>query len=141
MANVEGIGGVFVDSRDARALAGWYRRHLGVEFEEHPDGESYYFVFRTRDLTTSAVRENPVFAINQTEGPLAPAEERGFVVNLRVGDFEATLESLRHDGVQVEDRTVEWEGGKHGWTRDLDGNRIELYEELTLPPDSHYRSG
>jgi hypothetical protein len=25
---------------------------------------------------------------------------------------------------------LEWERGKHAWITDLDGNRVELYEEL-----------
>ena len=141
MAQVEGIGGVFFESADAVALAGWYREYLGIEWAEDPDGGAYYYVFRTRDVTTSDVRENPVFAINQAKAALAPADARGFMVNLRVGDLATTLDELRGRGVDVEDQTIEWEGGKHAWLRDLDGNRVELYEELTLAPDSPYRSG
>jgi hypothetical protein len=69
-----------------------------------------------------------VFSVNPTDGPPASADQRGFVLNLRVADLPATLEDLRRNGVDVEARTIEWEGGKHGWVGDLDGNRIELYE-------------
>ncbi len=141
MPRVEGIGGVFIDSPDAAALVGWYRECLGIEFMENPEEGGHFVVFRTRDFATSEARENPVFAINQAKGPLATANQRGFMVNLRVGDLPATLDSLRSRGAAVEDKTIEWEGGKHAWVRDLDGNRVELYEEITLPPDSPYRSG
>jgi catechol 2,3-dioxygenase-like lactoylglutathione lyase family enzyme len=141
MGTVEGIGGVFLDSNDAPALADWYRRHLEIDFEEHPDGGSFFFVFRTRDLVTKKIRENPVIAINQTGTDLAPAEQRGLTINLRVADLEHTLGRLIAAGVEVEEEKNAWEGGKHGWIRDLDGNRIELYEELPLAPDSKYRSG
>jgi catechol 2,3-dioxygenase-like lactoylglutathione lyase family enzyme len=134
MGFVEGLGGVFLDSNDARALAEWYRRHFGIEFDEHPDGGSFFVVFRTRDLNSQEIRENPVFAINQTEAALAPAEQRGLTINLRVADLEDTLSELTTAGVQVEEKRIAWEGGKHGWVRDLDGNRIELYEELPLSP-------
>jgi catechol 2,3-dioxygenase-like lactoylglutathione lyase family enzyme len=137
---VEGIGGVFLDSYDAAALAGWYRRHLGIDFQEHPEENSHYVVFRTRDLRSGEIRENPVFAISPAEGKLAPPQERGFVVNLRVKDLDRTLADLAAAGVTVEDQRIAWEGGKHGWIRDLDGNRIELYEELPLAPDSPYRT-
>lgn len=140
MAIVEGIGGVFIDSRHARVLADWYREHLAIPFEEHPDGGSYFKVFRTRDVATGDVRENPVLAINQTEAQLAGPEQRGLIINLRVDDLDALLKELAAGGVQVEERTIEWEGGKHGWMRDLDGNRIELCEELPLAPDSPYHS-
>lgn len=33
-------------------------------------------------------------------------------------------------GVETEGKMLVWERGKHHWIRNLDGNRIELYEEL-----------
>ena len=129
MTGVKGIGGVFIYSQDAARLAKWYEDVLGVELEAHPDGIGYYRVFPTRDAETSVLRENPVFAINQAEGPLA-GEGRGFVLNLRVEDLDAYLELLRSRGVEVEEKLLEWERGRHAWIRDLDGNRVELYEEI-----------
>jgi catechol 2,3-dioxygenase-like lactoylglutathione lyase family enzyme len=141
MGTVEGIGGVFIDSSDAPALADWYHRHLDIDFSEHPEGGSFYIVFQTRDVATGEIRENPVFAINQTDTPLANPQQRGITVNLRVDDLERTLSRLAGEGVDVEEQRIAWEGGKHGWIRDLDGNRLELYEELPLPADSPYRTG
>lgn len=129
---------MFIDSHDAAALAGWYRDHLGIEFSEHPEGGSFYVVLRTRDVATREVRHNPVFSINSTDAELAPAESRGFVINLRVGDLDKTIEQLSEANVEIEDRRIEWEGGKHAWIRDLDGNKVELYEELRLADDSPY---
>jgi catechol 2,3-dioxygenase-like lactoylglutathione lyase family enzyme len=140
MPIVEGIGGVFLDSNDAAALAAWYREHLEIDFEEHPDGNSFFIVFRTRDVVSGDIRENPVLAISQTDIALAEPHRRGMVVNLRVDDLAVVLKRLRAMGVEVEEQTIEWEGGKHGWIRDLDGNRVELYQELPLAPDSPYRS-
>lgn len=129
MARVEGIGGVFIESEDAGRLAQWYEEMLGVTMDGHPDGVGYFHVFETRDVLTSVLRENPVFAINQAKKPLAQTG-RGFVLNLRVDDLHAFLDELRSRDVKVEDRVLEWERGKHGWIRDLDGNRVELYEEV-----------
>jgi catechol 2,3-dioxygenase-like lactoylglutathione lyase family enzyme len=141
LSTVEGIGGVFLDSNDASALADWYHRHLGIVFTEHPEEGSFYVVFRTRDVESGEIRENPVFAINQTDAPLATPEQRGVTVNLRVADLDETLSRIANEGVEVDERRIAWEGGQHGWIRDLDGNRIELYQELNLPPDSPYRAG
>lgn len=129
MAHVQGIGGVFIDSEDAGRLARWYEEILGITMEGHPDGIGYFHVFETRDIETSVVRQNPVFAINQAQEPLAE-KGRGFVLNLRVDDLNAFLDELRSRDVVVEDQVLEWELGKHGWIRDLDGNRVELYEEI-----------
>ncbi|NNC39468.1 MAG: VOC family protein [Acidimicrobiia bacterium] len=139
MSLVHGVGGVFIQSMDPEALAGWYTQHLDMEFEEHPDGGSYYIVFRTRDLQNGEIRENPVFAIEPAAGDLAEPSSRGFTLGLRVGNLDETLQRLTESGVAVEERTLVWEGGKHGWMVDHDGNRVELYEEILLPPDSPYR--
>lgn len=147
MAGAEGIGGLFIDSEDPAALAAWYDEHLGVGFIgaeglglDAPDEESFFRVFSTRDLETGEVRENPVFAINKAPGPLASGDARGHVIGLRVDDVDAVLERLAEAGIEPESEMLEWEGGKHIRVRDPDGNRVELYEELPLPPDSPYRS-
>jgi len=129
MASVKGIGGIFIDSHDAAQLAGWYEEILGIEMEPHPNGIGYYRVFHTRDVETSIIRENPVFAINHAPEKLAQTG-RGFVINLRVDNLTEFLEQLRFKGVEIEDRILEWERGKHAWIQDRDGNRVELYEEL-----------
>jgi hypothetical protein len=35
MARVTGIGGVFLRSRDPKALSAWYAKHLGVEVGDY----------------------------------------------------------------------------------------------------------
>ena len=129
MSEVKGIGGVFIDSQDAVRLAKWYEDILGITMEPHPDGNSFYKVFSTRDAESSILRENPVFAINQAKGTL-PNEDRGFTLNLRVDDLLGFLEQLRAEGAEVEEEILKWERGMHAWVHDLDGNRIELYEEI-----------
>ncbi|MBT3389655.1 MAG: hypothetical protein HN413_04530 [Chloroflexi bacterium] len=131
MASVQGIGGVFIESNDAQSLAEWYRDVLGIEMEAHPDGIGYYRVFPTRDVESSVVRENPVFAINEAREQI-PASDRGFTLNLRVDFLSPYLDQLRERGVIVEEKILEWERGRHAWIRDLDGNRIELYEEILV---------
>jgi predicted enzyme related to lactoylglutathione lyase len=47
-----------------------------------------------------------------------------------VDDMDAFLEQIREKGVAVDEKILVWERGKHAWIKDLDGNQIELYEEL-----------
>ena len=131
MASVQGIGGVFIDSNDAAKLTAWYEEMLGIEMEAHPDGIGYYRVFPTRDVENGRFRENPVFAINQAKEALAESG-RGFVLNFRVDDLAQFLDQLRTKGVELEEKILVWERGKHAWIQDLDGNRVELYEEIFL---------
>jgi catechol 2,3-dioxygenase-like lactoylglutathione lyase family enzyme len=147
VAGARGIGGVFIDSKDPAALAAWYNDHLDVGLTaaeglglDAPDQQSFFRVFLTRDLDSGEVRENPVFAINRATGLLAPGDERGHVIGLRVDDLDVVLERLATAGIEIEGEMLEWEGGRHARIRDLDGNRVELYQELPLAPDSPYRS-
>jgi catechol 2,3-dioxygenase-like lactoylglutathione lyase family enzyme len=129
MAAVQGIGGVFIYSNDAARLAQWYQTALGVKMEAHPDGDKYYRVFTTRDAETSAIRENPVFAIYQAESGIAENGRR-FMLNLRVDNLALFLEQVRGNAVLIEPDILEWSRGRHAWIVDLDGNRVELYEEI-----------
>ncbi len=130
MAGVQGIGGIFLFSNQAKALTDWYSENLGIAFEQHPNGgDNYYTVFFTRDADSGILRENPVFAINQAKEEIdnrAPT----YLLNLRVDGLDAMLDDLRARGVQVEPEVLRWERGAHAWIRDGDGNRVELYEEI-----------
>ena len=53
MERVLGIGGVFFKARDPKALAAWYREHLGVPVEE---GQTY------GSLASSAAGEQTVWS-------------------------------------------------------------------------------
>jgi predicted enzyme related to lactoylglutathione lyase len=137
MAGVKGIGGVFLFSNQAKALARWYSEMLGIEFEQHPNGgDNYFTVFFTRDVESGIMRENPVFAINQAKTPLAEGGP-SYLLNLRVDDLDAMLEDLRENGVEIEADILRWERGAHAWIRDRDGNRVELYEEILTNDPGH----
>ena len=127
MAEVKGIGGAFILTEDPESLATWYRDVMGLQLEPHLGGKGYYQVFSTRDPETSILRANPVFAIQPPRHKLA-AQGRGFIINLRVDDLTAFLEQLRERGVASEP-VVEDPYGLFSAVSDLDGNRIELYEE------------
>jgi predicted enzyme related to lactoylglutathione lyase len=55
--------------------------------------------------------------------------DQPFMVNLRVRDIDAVLEHLAAKGVRQIKRE-EYDYGRFAWIRDLDGNRIELYQPL-----------
>jgi predicted enzyme related to lactoylglutathione lyase len=64
------------------------------------------------------------------------------MLNYIVDDLDATLETLRQEGVQVDDRVEIYDYGKFGWIMDPDGNRIELWEpkspqSVSLSPAEH----
>lgn len=57
-----------------------------------------------------------------------------FMVNYRVKDLRAILDTLRAEGCTVDDKTEESQFGKFGWVMDCEGNRIELWE----PPPGRF---
>ena len=119
MERILGIGGVFFKARDPKALAAWYREHLGVPVEE---GQTY-----------GALAS--VLPVNKRSGQLSPptptyfgSGPSPFMVNYRVRDLDAMLAQLRAAGVQVEDRVEDYDYGRFGWAVDPEGNRFELWQ-------------
>jgi len=116
MARVTGVGGVFFKARDPVALREWYREHLGFDIQswggmafEPSDGVTAWSIFP------------------ETSKHFAPSTAP-FMINYRVTDLPALLESLRAAGCAVDDRMDSSEEGRFGWVMDPEGNRIELWE-------------
>ena len=112
---VTGIGGVFFRSPDPKALAEWYRVHLGVPMD--PDG---HVVFREGHRTQ-------VWAPFSADTDYWPAEKE-LMVNFTVRDLDAMLAQLRTAGVEVDERVEDHEYGRFGWATDPEGNRFELWQ-------------
>jgi predicted enzyme related to lactoylglutathione lyase len=52
------------------------------------------------------------------------------MINFRVKDLSALLESLKQTGVWVAEKTESYEFGQFGWCMDPEGNKIELWEPI-----------
>ncbi len=126
MKRVTGIGGVFFKSKDPKALAEWYRVHLGLNVEEW-GGVAFKWVTPENPAGTGSTVWSP-FA--EDTGYFAPSPA-SFMVNYRVEDLHALLATLRAEGCEVEDRVEESEYGKFGWVMDPEGNKLELWQ----PPE------
>lgn len=135
---LSGLGGVFVFSQDPGALAEWYARVFGLEFEGVGEQGSYY-VFWSRADQDPERRLDTTFAVLPARGALprpAPNPDPGdmygdqaYMVNLRVEDMDRMLAHLETQQVPVIGRQDE-DYGRFVWVRDADGNRVELYQPL-----------
>jgi len=122
MKRVTGIGGVFFKSPDPQRLAEWYRFHIGFNLEEWGR-----FVFSWAGPDNPTGTGTTVWnAFKDDTDHLGSG--RSFMFNYQVDDLYALLAALRAEGCQVEDKVDESEFGKLGWIRDVDGNRVELWE-------------
>jgi predicted enzyme related to lactoylglutathione lyase len=119
MEHVLGIGGVFFKARDPKALAAWYRQHLGVPVEP---GQTY------AAFTSAAAGEQAVWSAFPADTAYFGSGPAPFMINYRVRNLDAMLAQLRAAGVQVEDRVEEYDYGRFGWAIDPESNRFELWQ-------------
>jgi catechol 2,3-dioxygenase-like lactoylglutathione lyase family enzyme len=117
---ITGIGGIFVVSKDPKALAAWYRDVLGISLE--PWGGA---IFRY-----DATGHPPVAvwtAFPEGESYLAPSQ-RDFMLDFAVDDLDAFLTRLKAKGVTILKRDDSDPHGKFAWILDPDGTKIELQQ-------------
>lgn len=121
---VEGIGGLFFRAQDPDRLSAWYKEQLGI-------GAG------CDSTNTGAVDE---WSWMTAGGPVvfAPfkattdyfADDKQFMINLRVADLAEMIDTLTVAGIAVETRD-EWnspEVGQFARLHDPEGNAIELWE-------------
>jgi predicted enzyme related to lactoylglutathione lyase len=123
MRRVTGIGGVFFKARDPRALAEWYRVHLGMEVEVWG---GVAFRWNTPD-NPNGVGTTTWSPFPDDSDYFAPSRAN-FMVNFRVEDLRGLVAALRAEGCQVDERVEESEYGIFGWVIDPEGNKVELWQ-------------
>jgi catechol 2,3-dioxygenase-like lactoylglutathione lyase family enzyme len=117
---ITGLGGVFVTSRDPKALAAWYRDVLGVELA--PWGGAA--------LRYDAPGHPPVVvwnALPKGSAYLAPST-REFMLDFAVDDLDAFLARLKAKGVAILKAEDAGPTGRFAWILDPDGTKIELWQ-------------
>ncbi len=139
MSLIDGVGGAFVFSEDPKRLADWYTEHLGIAFEGSEEFGAFYVRYVAADPDDAAWVMDTTFAIMKARRPvprMAPNEgtepgdmygDQPFMVNLRVRDLDAVLQHLAERGVEPLRRDDEGYA-LFAWVRDLEGNRVELYQ-------------
>jgi catechol 2,3-dioxygenase-like lactoylglutathione lyase family enzyme len=118
--HITGVGGVFVTSKDPKALSKWYREVLG--FDVKPWGGAM--------LRYDAPGHPPMviwspFPPGNDE--MAPSK-REFMINLAVDDMDAFVARLTAKGVPILKRDDADPNGKFAWIMDPDGTKIELWQ-------------
>lgn len=122
-----GIGGVFFKARDKKALAAWYRDHLGVPVDESWGGA----VFPNPENEPEASAQTHWSPFDADTTYFAPSTAP-FMLNFRVRDLDTMIAQLRAAGCDVDDKREESEFGRFGWVMDPEGNRVDLWQ----PPAS-----
>lgn len=123
--HVTGVGGIFVRSKDPKALAAWYRDVLGLEVQ--PWGGallSYDAPGHPAKLAWSAFPANTDY--------MAPSS-REFMLDLAVDDMDAMVARLTAKGVTILKRDDSDPQGRFAWILDPDGTKIELWQAKRAP--------
>jgi predicted enzyme related to lactoylglutathione lyase len=125
MRRVTGIGGIFFKAKDPKALADWYREHLGMNIEAWGGSVLKWSEDNAKGHGTT------VWSPFADDTTYFGAAANRFMVNYRVEDVRALVAQLRTEGCNVEDKVDESEYGIFGWVTDPEGNRLELWQ----PPE------
>lgn len=119
---ITGIGGVFFKSGNTEAIRNWYTVHLGLE------SEPWGTFFPWRDYQHPDTPGSTTWGVFDSESDYFGPSGQEFMVNYRVNDLEALLESLARSGIFPVKSLENHDYGKFAWIDDADGRRIELWE-------------
>lgn len=117
---ITGLGGVFVTSKDPKALAAWYRDVLGIKLENWGGAVLRY----------DAPGHPPMMlwnAMPADSAEIAPSR-RDFMLNFAVDNMAAFVAKLRAKKVAILKLDDTDPFGKFAWILDPDGTKIELWE-------------
>ncbi len=120
VGRITGVGGIFVRSKDPKALAAWYRDVLGVTLE--PWGGA---------MLRYDAPGHPPFVVwspfPQSTKYMDPST-REFMIDFAVDDLDAFLAKLKAKGLAVIKRDDSGPDGSFAWIMDPDGTKIELWQ-------------
>ncbi|HYF31034.1 MAG TPA: VOC family protein [Chitinophagaceae bacterium] len=125
MTRVTGIGGIFLKSKDPKAMTEWYQRHLGIEFNDNS-----YFSFQWVNPHHPTLPGSTVFSFFKETSDYFQPSEKMTMINFRVQDLRALLTELEKEGVKIVGEMQEYPYGKFGWIMDPEDNKIELWEPI-----------
>ncbi len=134
MKRVTGIGGIFFKAKDQKKLGEWYDKHLGLK----PDPASGAITLEWREIDDPERVGMTVWSLFKDDTKYFDPSRAPFMINYRVDDLDALLETLRVEGVEIDPKRENYDFGRFAWIMDPEGNRIELWEppknEPTDPP-------
>jgi len=122
MRRVTGLGGVFFKAENPEQLHQWYEKHLGIKREINGQGTA----FRWRD--DGDAEGFTAWAIFPKDTEYFKPSQQPFLLNYRVDNLDALLETLRAAGVWIDPKREDYDYGRFAWIMDPEGNRIELWE-------------
>ena len=103
-------------------MRNWYKDNLGLVTNEY--GSLFEFRLADEPDMKGYLQWSPFEEKTKYFEP----SEKDFMVNYRVDNIEALVESLKKAGVEVVDSIESYDYGKFVHIMDPEGNKIELWE-------------
>ncbi len=123
MARITGIGGVFLRAKsDAKALADWYAKYLGLVLEDFGGA-----ILKWPD-DTAEDKGLTVWALADPDSKWFEPGNPAVMVNYRVDDLDGILAQLAEGGHTPHKGPEQHPNGRFAWVLDPDGNNVELWE-------------
>ncbi|GAB3882665.1 VOC family protein [Spirosoma agri] len=124
MKKVTGLGGIFFQCENPKAMNGWYAKNLGL-----PIGE-YGTTFEWRQAENPDQKGSTSWCSFPKESDYVKPSTKLFMINYRVENLVALVEELKRDNVTIVDEIAEYDYGKFVHVLDPEGNIIELWEPV-----------
>src|SRR5437879_4634677 len=130
MKRVTGIGGIFFKADNAEKLYNWYEKYLGIK--RAPDGSGAMFEWREAD--DSQRKGMTIWAVFRRDTKYFDPSRSGFMINYRVDDLDALLETLRKEGVEIDPYRENYDYGAlpGSWTQR--GTALNFGNRPSKPP-------
>ena len=124
MARVTGVGGVFLRSKDPKAMAKWYAEKLGVVLNDWGGAAFEWSDEVPKGTGTTA------WSTFSADSKHLGEPSQAVMINYRVDDLDALLAKLEAEGVWIDPKRDDAGFGKFAWIKDCDGNRVELWQPV-----------
>jgi len=124
MKRVTGIGGFFFKAKNPKALAAWYKEHLGVPIDESFGG----YAFDWKNQRNRPDNGYTIWSPFKEDTEYIEPSKKDFMFNFIVDDLEALLAVLEEEGIEQAGSMEDTEFGKFAWVLDPEGNKVELWE-------------
>jgi len=116
-----GLGGIFIKSGDKQRLSRWYQEIFDIKMEDWGT---------TFNIAQISDEEIQVFSVFPSDTNYIDSTQ-SYMINWMVDNLDALVIQLKEKKVEI--LGIEnSEFGKFAWIRDIDGNKLELWE----PPKS-----
>lgn len=117
MAKALGIGGIFFRAKDPKALAAWYKKHLGIDPAPSDMGAQPWIAEGGVTVFSPFAADTDYFSA-----------DKNFMVNFRVDDMVEMVAQLQSAGIEFKNDQILDGLGRFVHIEDPEGTPIELWE-------------